>query len=125
MEGRKQFGLDKPDCLITRLLFGFDKLNQSTNSETAMLSNTPTQEDSEWLESGARMRWCHHGGKQLSRLLIDGGCMIRRPVKASQALAYNWLIDFWYSDQFHQIITRENQPTIDLHIMSSETLQIE
>ena len=65
------------------------------------------------------------GGKQLSRLLIDGGCMIRRPVKASQALAYNWLIDFWYSDQFHQIIARENQPIIDLHIMSSETLQIE
>ena len=38
---------DEPARLIIRLLFGSDKLNQSTNSETAMLSNTPTQEDSE------------------------------------------------------------------------------
>ena len=30
--------VDKPACLIIRLLFGFDKFNQSTNSETAMLS---------------------------------------------------------------------------------------
>ena len=29
---------DKPARLIIRLLFGFDKLNQSTNSETVMLS---------------------------------------------------------------------------------------
>ena len=38
MEGRKEFGLDKPARLIIRLLL-FGKLNQSTNSETAMLSN--------------------------------------------------------------------------------------
>ena len=30
--------LDKPALLGIRLLFGFDKLNQSTNTETAMLS---------------------------------------------------------------------------------------
>ena len=39
MEGRKQFGLDKPVRHIIRLLL-FGKLNQSTNSETAMLSQT-------------------------------------------------------------------------------------
>ena len=35
--------VDKPARLIVRFLFGFDKLNQYTNTETAMLSFSVNQ----------------------------------------------------------------------------------